>query len=69
MRCGRRQDYALGKVTIPGLKHHLALLADLDPSPASKAAKSQPALVSLDYYPCIISFMMDFDISLGKVLI
>lgn len=69
MRRGRRQDYALGKVTIPGSRHHVALLAALDPLPAPKAAKSEPALIPLDYYPCIVPFMIDFNILLGNVLI
>ena len=44
-------------------------LADLDSSPASKAAKSEPALIPLDYYPLVIPFIMDLEIALGKVLI
>ena len=35
----------------------------------SACPKVKPALTPLDYYPCVIAFIMDFDISLGKILI
>jgi hypothetical protein len=35
----------------------------------SACPKAKPALIPLDFYPCVIPFMLDFDISLCEILV